>query len=79
MQAPTMKTLQAALETDFWKDHKIGDRYELKNRNGSVETCLIAYYPLENYNDFTALVEIPKSGYNDFREVPIRFLTKCPL
>lgn len=68
--------LIAALNTEFWLSHRIGDKYELANRNGSVETCKIAYYPLENYQDFTALVEIPKSGYNDFREVPIRFLKK---
>lgn len=68
--------LQDALNTIFWKNHHIGDTYLLKNRNGSSEICKIVYYPLENYDDFTALIEINRSTYTDFREVPIRFLIK---
>lgn len=68
--------LQTALNTDFWKSHKIGDLYEMKNRDGSKEVVKIVYYPLDNYVDFSALIEIEKQGYNDFREVPIRFLNK---
>lgn len=69
-------TLQAALNTDFWLNHCIGDEYVMKNRDGSEETCKIAYYPIENYEDFTALIEIKRYWFNDFREVPIRFLLK---
>lgn len=68
--------LYNALSTEFWRNHAIGDKYELTNRNGSKETCKIAYYPLGDYSDFTALIEIARLGFNDFREVPIRFLTK---
>ncbi len=68
--------LQKALENSFWKNHKIGDIYLMKNRDKTVEEVKIVYYPLENYNDFTALVEIDKGKYIDFREVPIRFLNK---
>ncbi len=68
--------LKAALEHNFWKSHKIGDVYQMKNRDKSVEYVKIVYYPLENYTDFTALVEIDKGKYIDFREVPIRFLIK---
>lgn len=68
--------LQQALATDFWTNHKIGDTYSMVNRDGSSEVCKVAYYPLGNYKDFTALIEINRGSYNDFREVPIRFLTK---
>ena len=68
--------LQEALNTEFYKDHKIGDVYKMKNRDGTYELCQLVYYPLENYKDFTALVEINKGKYIDFREVPIRFLNK---
>lgn len=67
-------TLAQALETSFWQNHKIGNVYKMKNRDGSSEFCRIAYFPLE-YSDPTALIEIDRGAYNDFREVPIRFLT----
>lgn len=68
--------LITALSSNFWKNHKIGDTYEMINRDKTKEIVKIAYFPLENYSDFTALIEINRLGYNDFREVPIRFLNK---
>ena len=58
----------------FWLNHEVGKTYELKNRNGSIENCLIAYYPLPYYKDLRALIEIHKQGSIDFREVPVKFL-----
>lgn len=60
---------------DFSRNHKIGDIYLMRNRDSTTEECKIAYYPLD-YNEPTALIEIARNGYNDFREVPVRFLTK---
>lgn len=62
----------------FWKGNEPGIKYELKNRNGSTETCVVAYYPLPYYKDLRALVEIKSGSYIDFREVPVRFLNKKP-
>lgn len=62
-------------EDQFSMNHKIGDVYLMQNRDKTVEKCKIAYYPLD-IEEPTALIEIAKFGYNDFREVPIRFLTK---
>lgn len=60
----------------FWVDHKIGDLYELKNKDGSIFICKIAYYPLPYYKDLRALIEIDNGDWNDFREVPVKFLKK---
>jgi len=70
--------LSSALKTEFWTNHKIGNTYSIKNRNGSIEYCKLVYYPLDNYDDFSALIEIDKGTYIDFREVPIRFLINIP-
>lgn len=59
----------------FWIAHKVGNVYTLTNRDGSTHLCKVAYYPLPYYDDLRALIEIDKGDYNDFREVPIRFLT----
>lgn len=59
----------------FELNHKIGDLYIMKNRDGSEEICKIAYFPLD-LEEPTALIEIQKNGFNDFREIPIRFLSK---
>lgn len=71
----------------FWKNHKPGNFYELKNRNGSSEICQIAYFPLNStyvhekeekklkyHDDLYALIEIKIKDGTDFREVPVRFL-----
>lgn len=75
--------LKQVLQTDFWINHRIGDVYKLRNRKGNSELCTIVYYPPEDYNDPAALVEmneVKNKDFNfDFREVPIRFLTKEPL
>ena len=61
---------------DFWTNHNIGDVYEMKNRNGSVVTCTIVYYPLPYYKDLRALIEVDMVDGVDLRDVPIKFLNK---
>jgi hypothetical protein len=68
--------LQTALSQDFWTNHHKGDLYEMVNRDKTVSVCEIVYYPLDDYKDFKALVNV-KGRYNsDYREVPVRFLKK---
>lgn len=64
----------------FWQDHKIGNEYQM---DGKPDKWKIAYYPIfsdgktnEVYNEPRALVEKPIPGGTDFREVPLRYLTK---
>ena len=68
-------------EEKIWKDHKIGDEYQM---DGKPDKWKIAYYPIledgktnEKYNEPRALVEKPIIGGTDFREIPLRYLTKC--
>lgn len=76
--------LKIALENIIWVDHSIGDKYNLINRNGSIDRgWKIAYYPIfedgktgVTYNEPRALVEKPISNGIDFREVSLRFLIK---
>lgn len=77
-------TLKQALLNYIWRNHKIGDEYLMDDKVG---TWKIVYYPLfedgktgEWYNEPRALVERP-SIFNgekgtDFREVPLRYLSK---
>lgn len=58
----------------FWLSHSVGDRYSMRNRDGSIIDCSVAYYPIPYYKDLRALIEISNGAYIDFREVPIRFL-----
>lgn len=75
-----MDKLQQALLDPIWVDHKSGDKYLMDGKQG----WKIAYYPIfedsktgKQYDSPRALVEKPMvGGGTDFREVPLRFLSK---
>lgn len=74
-----MSRLIQALSNSVWTSHKIGDVYVMDGVSG----WKIAYYPIfedgktnEQYNEPRALVEKPIANGTDFREVPLRYLTK---
>jgi len=79
--------LRKALVDPIWKDHTVGDIYDMINQNGSkTGNWKIAYYPLcgtyregvwVDFNEPRALVESPMEGGTDFREAPLRYLTKA--
>lgn len=60
--------------TEFWLTHQIGDVYSMASRDGSVVECKVAYYPMPEYKDLRALIEIDLTKGTDFREVPIHYL-----
>lgn len=62
--------------TEFWLTHQIGDVYSMASRDGSVVECKVAYYPMPNYADLRALIEIDLPKGTDFREVPTHYLIK---
>jgi hypothetical protein len=69
-----------ALLNEVWLNHKHGDEYTM---DGKPDRWKIAYYPLfengrngEVYEEPRALAERPMAGGIDFREVPLRYLTK---
>ena len=79
--------LQKALSNEIWISHKIGNEYQM---DGKKDKWKIAYYPIfengktnEVYDEPRCLVEKPILGKSDekigtdFREVPLRYLTKC--
>ena len=78
--------LQEALKLPLWVNHKIGDVYSMRNRDGNISSgWKIAYYPLFQtlkngcwieLDEPRALIERPLNNGTDFREVPIRFLTQ---
>ncbi len=72
--------LQKALSNPTWTNHKIGDEYTM---DGKPDLWKIAYYPIledgktkEPYEEARALIEKPIKGGTDFREIPLRYLTK---
>lgn len=72
--------LQSALKNEAWINHKIGDKYTMDNK---PDLWKIAYYPIfedgktrQPYDEPRALVEKPIPNGIDFREVPLRYLTK---
>lgn len=79
----TNAVLAAALSHPLWIEHKIGDVYSMDGKSG----WKIAYYPIfqngktqEYYKEPRVLIERPakfngESG-TDFREVPLRYLSK---
>lgn len=76
------KVIEKELTEDekFMKDHKIGDEYQM---DGKPDKWKIAYYPIledaktnQKYDEPRALVEKPIKGGTDFREIPLRYLTK---
>lgn len=69
-----------ALNHPLWINHNIGDQYTM---DGKPDLWKIAYYPImendktgEKYDNPRALIERPMKGGTDFREMPLRFLTK---
>ena len=82
-----MIDLKKALSNELWQNHKLGDTYTM---DGKPDLWKIAYYPIfedgkngEVYDEPRALVEKPIRGGKfdeiigtDFREVPMRYLTK---
>ena len=73
-------SLHTALSNPFWINHKIGDQYTM---DGRPELWKIAYYPIfedgksrRRYEEPRALIERPIAGGTDFREVPLRYLSK---
>jgi hypothetical protein len=80
----TREILNEALSNPLWANHQIGDLYRMEGEKG--KHWKIAYYPIfedyhgEPYGEPRALVETKaifqgKEGI-DFREVPLRYLTK---
>ena len=72
--------LQDALNNELWVNHKIGDTYTM---DGKPDLWKIAYYPIfedgktgQVYKEPRALIEKPMMGGTDFREMPLRYLTK---
>lgn len=72
--------LKDALNHPLWLNHKTGDTYTM---DGKSDLWKIAYYPIfedgktnEPYKEPRALIEKPMKGGTDFREVPLRYLTK---
>lgn len=72
--------LSEALNNELWVAHNIGDTYTM---DGKPDLWKIAYYPIfedgktnEPYKEPRALIEKPMIGGTDFREVPLRYLTK---
>lgn len=75
-----MEKLKQALQNEMWKEHKIGMEYTMDNK---PDVWKIAYYPIfedgkngEQYEEPRALVEKKIHGGTDFREVPLRYLTR---
>lgn len=76
--------LNKALQDMLWINHEIGDVYTMDKK---YDLWKIAYYPIfedgktnEPYKEPRALIEKPaifngEKG-TDFREVPLRYLTK---
>lgn len=74
--------LQEALAHPLWIDHKIGDLYFMDGKD-FFHPWKIAYYPIfedgktgQVYSEPRALIERPMKGGTDFREMPLRYLTK---
>jgi hypothetical protein len=75
-----LKKLAIALLHPTWVHHQLGDTYTM---DGKPELWKLAYYPIfvdgktgEVYNEPRALVEKPMGKGIDFREIPLRYLTK---
>jgi hypothetical protein len=72
--------LSEALNHPLWVEHKLGDTYTM---DGKPDLWKIAYYPIfedaktkEPYSEPRALIEKPMKGGTDFREVPLRYLSR---
>lgn len=76
----TNSLLSDALSHPLWNEHKIGDTYIM---DGKPDLWKIAYYPIfedgktgQVYSEARALIEKPMLGGTDFREIPLRYLSK---
>lgn len=72
--------LEKALKDPLYLEHNISDRYSMDNK---PEVWKLTYYPIfednktkVEYDEPRALIEKPMQGGIDFREVPLRYLTK---
>lgn len=72
--------LQEAINNPIWQQHNIGDTYTM---DGKPYLWKIAYYPIfedgitnKPYSEPRALIEKPMLNGTDFREIPLRYLTK---
>lgn len=72
--------LSNALSHETWITHKIGDTYTMDSK---PDLWKIAYYPIledgktgEVYPEPRALIERSMEKGIDFREVPLRYLTR---
>ncbi len=72
--------LSQAIAHPVWQSHHIGDTYTM---DGKPDLWKIAYYPIFEdgrtgnvYNEPRALIEKPMENGIDFREMPLRYLTK---
>lgn len=80
LPSKTKLELAQALAHPLWVAHQIGDEYTM---DGKPDLWKIAYYPIfedgetgKVYNEPRALIEKPMPGGTDFREIPLRYLTK---
>ncbi len=72
--------LHSALNDPKWLAHTIGSCYTMDSKS---DLWRIAYYPIledgktgKQYSEPRALIEKPILGGIDFREIPLRYLTK---
>lgn len=72
--------LSEALDNPIWMNHKIGDTYTMDEK---PDLWKIAYYPIFEdgktnvpYKEPRALIERPMKDGTDFREMPLRYLSK---
>ncbi len=75
----TYEQMKMGLNKPLYKSHKLGDKYKMDGKGD----WKIAYYPIsedgktgEKYNEPRALIETPMKNGTDFREVPLRYLTR---
>ena len=60
-----------------WRKFRHGTFWLISNRDKSINKCEIIYFPLPEYKELRALVEIKESKEEyDFRETPIYYLKK---
>lgn len=83
-------SLQQALSNPLWQSHKIGDQYTMDGKLDKWRRAYYSIFEDsktgEEYEEPRALIEKPILGKNpilpneiigtDFREVPLRYLTK---
>lgn len=53
-----------------------GNKYFLINSDGTKQECLLDYFPLPNYRDMRALVELGRGKELYWKEVPMKYLKR---